>query len=177
MNDKISQKKIAMIMKSLAPVSGQTPSESAAEFKSGFGILVDRCRRIGYYSFNLWEDPMSTFESIRPGLTYERMVTVAEKQCVMHTKIPVLSTPMMIDLMESVAKGLIETLLPPEFITVGYEVQVKHKAAAVVGTQVKAWCKILEVDGRKLLFEVRVTAGDKVIGEGQHRRTIIPYSE
>jgi predicted thioesterase len=34
-----------------------------------------------------------------------------------------------------------------------------------------------EADGRKLLFEVRVTAGDKVIGEGQHRRTIIPYSD
>jgi len=45
------------------------------------------------------------------------------------------------------------------------------------GAQVKVWCKALEVDGRRLLFEVRVTEGDRVIGEGQHRRTIIPYSE
>ena len=74
-----------------------------------------------------------------------------------------------------VAKGLIEGLLPPGFITVGYEVHIRHKAAAAMGSQVKSWCKLLEVDGRKLLFEVRVTQGEKVIGEGQHRRTIIHY--
>lgn len=120
---------------------------------------------------------MSSFENIKPGLTNERIVTVNEKLAVTHTKIPVLSTPMMIDLMEGVSKSLIEKLLPPGFITVGYEVHVKHKAAAAVGVQVKSWCKLLEVDGRRLLFEVRVTEGDKIIGEGQHRRTIIPYSE
>jgi fluoroacetyl-CoA thioesterase len=118
-----------------------------------------------------------SFDNIKPGLTFERTVAVDEKRCVTHTKVPVLSTPMMIDLMEGVCKNLIETLLPPGFITVGYEVHVKHKAAAPIGTQVMAWCKVLEVDGRRLLFDVRVTAGDKVIGEGQHRRTIIPYSE
>jgi predicted thioesterase len=120
---------------------------------------------------------MSSFENIKPGLTFERIVTVDEKRCVTHTKVPVLSTPMMVDLMEGVSKGLIDALLPSGFITVGYEVRVKHKAAAALGTRVKAWCKVLEVDGRKLLFEVRVTAEDKVIGEGQHRRTIIPYAE
>ena len=82
---------------------------------------------------------------------------------------------MMISLMEGVAKDLIEGLLPLGFITVGYEVHIKHKAAAAMGAQVKSWCELLEVNGRKLLFEVRVTEGDKVIGEGQHRRTIIPY--
>jgi fluoroacetyl-CoA thioesterase len=120
---------------------------------------------------------MPTFEDIRPGLTFERAVTVDESLSVTHTKVPMLSTPKMIDLMEGVCKDLVQSLLPPEFITVGYEVHIKHKAAAPLGTVVKTWCKILEVDGRKLLFEVRVTAGEKVIGEGQHRRTIIPYSD
>lgn len=120
---------------------------------------------------------MTTFESIKPGLAFERTVTVDQNRCVAHTKIPVLSTPMMIDLMEGVCKDLAQSLLPSGFITVGFEVHVKHKAAATIGAQVKSWCKVLEVDGRKLLFEVRVSEGDKVIGEGQHRRTIIPYSE
>ena len=84
---------------------------------------------------------------------------------------------MMISLMESVAKDLVQPLLPPGFITVGYEVHVRHKAAAVVGSQIKAWCKVLGIDDRKLLFEVRVTEGERIIGEGQHRRTIVPYSE
>jgi len=120
---------------------------------------------------------MATFENIRPGLSAERIVTVDEAHCVTHTKVPMLSTPKMIDLMEGVCKDLAQGLMPPDFITVGYEVHIRHKAAAPIGTQIKSWCKVLEVDGRKLLFEVRVTAGEKVIGEGQHRRTIIPYSD
>ena len=120
---------------------------------------------------------MLTMDSIKPGLTAQKVVTVDRSLSVTHTKTPVLSTPMMISLMESVCIELVQDLLPPGFITVGYEVHVKHKAAAFIGAQVKVWCKALEVDGRRLLFEVRVTEGDRIIGEGQHRRTIIPYSE
>jgi fluoroacetyl-CoA thioesterase len=123
------------------------------------------------------EEIMSNFENIKPGLTFEQSTTVDEKICATHTNVPMLSTPMMIQLMESVCKDLIQGLLPPGYITVGYEVHVKHKAAAPVGIQVKTWCKVLEADGKRLLFEVRVTAEGKVIGEGQHRRTIIPYSD
>jgi fluoroacetyl-CoA thioesterase len=120
---------------------------------------------------------MTTFDNIMPGLTAERIVTVNDQLTIAFTKVPVLSTPMMISLMEGVAKDLIQGLLPTGFITVGYEVHVKHKAAAQAGSRVKAWCKLLESDGRKLLFEVRVTEGDRIIGEGQHRRTIIPFTD
>lgn len=120
---------------------------------------------------------MSSFENIRPGLGSERLTIVDESLAAMHTKTPVLATPFMIQLMERVCKDLVQQLLPPGFITVGYEVHVKHKTAAAVGTQVKTECALIEVAGRKLLFDVRVTAGDKLIGEGQHRRTIIPYSD
>jgi fluoroacetyl-CoA thioesterase len=130
---------------------------------------------VAYFYFS--EDAMSTFDAIKPGLIAERVVTVDETLSIAHTKIPMLSTPKMIDLMEGVCKDLVQNLLPPGFITVGYEVHVKHKAAAPIGTQVNTRCKVLEADGRKLLFEVRVTAGDKIIGEGQHRRTIVPYSD
>jgi fluoroacetyl-CoA thioesterase len=123
------------------------------------------------------DNDMSNFENIKPGLTAESLFTVDEKHAVKFTKVPVLSTPMMISLMEGVCKDLVQDLLPSGFVTVGYEVHVKHKAGAPVGSQVKTSCKILEADGRKLLFEVRVTLEDKVIGEGRHRRTIIPDSE
>jgi fluoroacetyl-CoA thioesterase len=117
---------------------------------------------------------MTNFENIKPGLNSERETVVSEKLAITFTKTPVLSTPMMIGLMEAVCKDLVQALLPPDYITVGYEVHVKHKAAAPVGAKVKTRCEVLEVDGRKILFQVRMTAEDKVIGEGQHRRTIIP---
>jgi fluoroacetyl-CoA thioesterase len=115
------------------------------------------------------------FEQIKPGLTAECETIVDEKLSITFTKTPVLSTPMMISLMEGVCKDLVATLLPEGYITVGYEVHVKHKAAAFIGALIKVWCEILEVAGRKILFNVRATVEDKVIGEGQHRRTIIPY--
>jgi fluoroacetyl-CoA thioesterase len=88
----------------------------------------------------------------------------------------VLSTPMMISLLELVAKDRVQELLPPNLTTVGYEVHVKHKAPAFLGAMVRVQTKLLEADGRKLLFEVRVFEGETVIGEGLHRRTIIQIS-
>jgi fluoroacetyl-CoA thioesterase len=117
---------------------------------------------------------VAEFEQIKPGMTNERVVTVEEKLTVSHTKVPVLGTPMMVGLMESVAKDLVQPLLPPGFTTVGFEVNIRHRAPAFLGAQIRIWTKVLEADGRKLLFEVRVAEGDKVIGEGLHRRTIIP---
>lgn len=84
---------------------------------------------------------------------------------------------MMISMMENLAYSLTQGSLPPGFTTVGYEVNVKHKAPAILGANVTVWARLLEADGRKLLFEVRVSQGDKVIGEGLHRRTIIQIPE
>ena len=119
---------------------------------------------------------MVAFDRIYPGLTAERELTVEERHSVLHTGQPVLSTPMMISMMEGLAMQLIHPLLPPGFTTVGYEVNVKHKAPALLGARIKVLCRLLEAHGRKLLFEVRVIQAEKVIGEGVHRRTIIPVS-
>ncbi len=116
------------------------------------------------------------FDQIHPGLTGEGDLTIEEKHTVSHTGRHVLSTPMMISMMERLAMRLVHPLLPPGFTTVGYEVNVKHKAPALLASRIKVLCRLLEADGRKLLFEVRVVEGDKVIGEGFHRRTIIPVA-
>jgi fluoroacetyl-CoA thioesterase len=117
---------------------------------------------------------MDEFPDIQPGLIAGRTVMVVESMTVAHPGTPVLSTPMMISLMESVANDLVQPLLPSGFVTVGYEVHVKHKAPAFLGSEVSVYGKLLKVEERKLLFEVRVLQGGKVIGEGLHRRTIIP---
>ena len=54
-----------------------------------------------------------------------------------HTGSPILSTPKMISLMESVAYHSVQPLLPPGSVTVGYEVHVKHKAPAPIGAVIQ----------------------------------------
>jgi predicted thioesterase len=116
---------------------------------------------------------MREFGQFTPGMTAERELPVEDRLTVSHTGTPVLSTPMMISLMEKVAMNLAQGCLAAGFTTVGYEVSVRHKAPARIGAVIKVWCRLVEVDGRRLLFEVRVTEGDKIVGEGLHRRTVI----
>ena len=117
---------------------------------------------------------MNKFDGITPGMTDQRVLTVAEEHTVCPTGTSVLSTPMMLAWMEVTSVNLVQPFLPAGFATVGYEVQVKHKTPALVGSELTVSSKFLEADGRKLLFEVKVTEGEKIIGEGLHRRTIVP---
>ena len=120
---------------------------------------------------------MDKFDGVTPGMNDQRILTVEEEHTVCPTGTSVLSTPTMIDWMEVTCVNLVGPFLPDGFATVGYEVQVKHKAPALLGSEVTVSSKLLEADGRKLLFEVSVTEGEKLIGEGLHRRTIVSRSK
>jgi fluoroacetyl-CoA thioesterase len=88
--------------------------------------------------------------------------------------VAVLSTPGMIALMERVSAVLSYENLPEGSATVGFEVCVKHVAAAAEGSAVKVRSTLREVvDGRKLRFEVEVTEGERTIGVGTHERRVI----
>ena len=64
---------------------------------------------------------------------------------------------------------------PPEGkATVGFEVCVKHVAAAAEGARCTAHARLREVaDGRKLRFDVEVKEGERTIGVGTHERRVI----
>jgi fluoroacetyl-CoA thioesterase len=87
----------------------------------------------------------------------------------------VLSTPGMIAMMERTASMLAYPRLEPGNATVGFEVCVKHVAAAPQGTRCTARARLEEVvDGRKLRFAVEVVADDgRTIGVGTHERRIV----
>jgi fluoroacetyl-CoA thioesterase len=88
--------------------------------------------------------------------------------------VAVLSTPGMIALMERVSAVLSYENLPEGSATVGFEVCVKHVAAAAESSAVKVRSTLREVvDGRKLRFEVEVTEGERTIGVGTHERRVI----
>jgi fluoroacetyl-CoA thioesterase len=86
----------------------------------------------------------------------------------------VLSTPGMIAVMERTSAVLALEHLPEDAATVGFEVCVKHVAAAAEGATCGVRSTLREVvDGRKLRFDVEVTEGDRTIGLGTHERRVI----
>jgi fluoroacetyl-CoA thioesterase len=86
----------------------------------------------------------------------------------------VLSTPGMVAVMERNTAVLSYENLPEGKATVGFEICVKHVAAAVEGALCQVRSNLREVvDGRKLRFEVEVTDGDRTIGVGTHERRVI----
>jgi predicted thioesterase len=90
----------------------------------------------------------------------------------------VLSTPGMIAMMERSSSKLAFETLPDGQATVGFEVCVKHVAAAAEGARCAVRSTLREVvDGRKLRFDVEVTEGDRTIGVGTHERRVISVGE
>jgi len=88
--------------------------------------------------------------------------------------ISVLSTPGMIAMMERNSAILSFEHLPDGKATVGFEVCVKHVAAAAAGSVCTVRSTLKEiVDGRKLRYEVEVTEGERTIGVGTHERRVI----
>ena len=61
----------------------------------------------------------------------------------------------------------------PQEQTVGTYIDVSHTAATPVGFAVTAKVKLVEVDGRKLVFEVEAHDGVDLISKGRHERFVI----
>jgi fluoroacetyl-CoA thioesterase len=87
----------------------------------------------------------------------------------------VLSTPAMVAMMERTASMMVYPHLPEGKATVGFEVCVKHVAAAPKGSRCTARARLDEIsDGRKLRFAVEVVSEDgRTIGVGTHERRMI----
>ena len=84
--------------------------------------------------------------------------------------LPVYSTPSMICLMELAAYRLAEQ---HGHQTVGTKVEICHLRACRPGTELTATAELIELDGRRLEYAVKVEDADGVIGEGKHQRFVI----
>ncbi|HTX40034.1 MAG TPA: enoyl-CoA hydratase-related protein [Bryobacteraceae bacterium] len=76
-------------------------------------------------------------------------------------------------LMEQSAREALRPFLEDGEESVGVEVQVEHVGAAVPGSTVRGLAKVVELDGRRVAFEVRAFVGDREIGRGAHRRAVV----
>lgn len=87
--------------------------------------------------------------------------------------VDVLATPMMISLIERTCNESVLPHLDEGQGTVGTLVNVAHTAATPIGMRV--WCdsKLVEIDRRRLVFNVKAFDQCGPIGEGTHERFII----
>ena len=85
----------------------------------------------------------------------------------------VFATPNMIGLMEQAAQASVAPYLEEGQGTVGTKIEVSHDAATPLGMKVWAESELIEIDRRRLVFEVRAYDEAGLIGQGRHERFII----
>jgi fluoroacetyl-CoA thioesterase len=114
---------------------------------------------------------------LEPGMTREDEFTVEGRLLTDvggTLKVPVLSTPGMISMIERNSTMLAREHLPDTKGTVGFEVCIKHVGGAPEGATCSVRSELTGViDDRKLRFNVEVTMGDRTIGVGTHERRVI----
>jgi fluoroacetyl-CoA thioesterase len=123
---------------------------------------------------------MDTLDNVTIGMTATKTVRVSYAMTVDQfvANMPqVYATPMMILHMEMASSSAIVSYLPEGFVSVGMDVKVRHLAATPVGRTVRAIARVIQIDGKSVLFEVEAWDGDRKIGDGTHRRGIVNFVE
>jgi len=87
--------------------------------------------------------------------------------------LPVFSTPSMIALLELAACNCVKDQLEEGSTSVGTLLNIKHLAATPIGMEVRAEAILTEIDGRRLVFDIKVYDEVSLIGEGKHERFIV----
>lgn len=88
-------------------------------------------------------------------------------------RLDVFATPAMVAMMEEAAHTSVEAELEEGQGTVGTSMTVSHIAATPVGMEVTCESELVEVDGRKLVFEIKAMDEVGLIGDARHERFII----
>ncbi len=86
-------------------------------------------------------------------------------------QLEVFATPAMVALMEQAAVNSLN--LPEGQSSVGTSLSIVHTSASPLGTKVSATAELIEIDRRRLVFQVEVCDEAGQIGEGKHERFII----
>ena len=113
---------------------------------------------------------------IEKGIKGTLSMTVTEAESARHIgsgTVLVLSTPMMIALIEKTCRLSVKPHLEEGQETVGTHVNVSHSAATPIGLTVRCETELIEVDRRRLVFKVAVYDPDGLVGEGLHERFVI----
>ena len=122
-------------------------------------------------------------DTLKAGLEYELRYSVSDNKTVpaLYPESPefqvmprVLATGYMVGLIEWACIQAVNPHIDwPNEQTVGISINVNHTAATPPGLEVCARVRLIEVDGKRLVFETELDDGVDVISKGTHERFII----
>ncbi len=83
------------------------------------------------------------------------------------------ATPAMVAFMENTCLQSVEDYLPENYSSVGIRISVSHEKATPTGMKIFCASTLIEIDRKRLVFEVEARDEQGIIGRGQHERFII----
>jgi predicted thioesterase len=111
-----------------------------------------------------------------PGLTGKSEMVVREEDLVGRlgdAAVDVLSTPRLIQLLEAAAIDAIQEFIPPDQLSLGTQVKIKHLSPTPPGKKVTAHALLKEVEKNRLFFLVEAHDEKEKIAEGEHERILV----
>ena len=85
----------------------------------------------------------------------------------------VYATPMLVALMEQASIDAIRSCLLPGEGSVGTKIEMTHMAATPVGMLVTASSELIELTGKKMVFDVVASDETEVVGKCRHERYLV----
>jgi fluoroacetyl-CoA thioesterase len=116
---------------------------------------------------------------VEPGRTYQSQTRVEEwmtAEKAGNKGVDVLSTPMLLQLIEEAAVQCLAPALGPDEVTLGSYIDLTHIAPTPVGFIVRTEVEVIGVDGRRVNFAVAAFDEREKIAEGTHERYIVERS-
>ena len=159
-------------------VNAATAKDIAADGAVPVKMTADSCRTDPPFAIMIKERicVVGKENRMEAGITGRQTVTVTEEltaQAMGSGMLPVYATPAMIALMENTAACSVTDQLEEGQGTVGTLIEVKHVSATTMGMEVTCETRLIEVDRKRLVFEVKAYDVAGLIGEGIHERFVI----
>ncbi len=122
--------------------------------------------------------------TLAPGVTHTHSFTVTEEKTVpfLYPESPdfaampkVFATGFMVGFVEWACLKALAPHLEEGEGSLGVHIDIDHRAATPPGMKVTAEVEVVEVDGRRVSFDVAVSDEVEVIAEGRHKRFIVDW--
>ncbi len=111
-----------------------------------------------------------------PGLTGKSEMIVKDEDLVSRlgdVPFEVLSTPRLIQLLETAAIEAIHSYIPSDQVSLGTELKIKHLSATPLGMKVTANALLRGIEKNRLFFLVDAYDEKEKVAEGEHERVLV----